>query len=555
MIEKEKKIMERINPGLRTLFFVLSILALLSTAVGGYLYYSALKSSLFEAEHTKGEEQLHDIINEIDVYKIWSLKSAKFLSDLKQIKQSVINADKEALLEVNEILDHFHDDIKIEVCYLMDESGKTIASSNRNTPASFVGKNYGFRPYFKQAMQGEPSVYMALGVTSKIRGIYFSHPVYGENKDKPVGVVVIKTSIDAIEEKFTRDIDGIALMTDPHGVIFVSSHNDWLYQILWEPSSQTVLDLIKSKQFGTGPWNWTGMKMLDKENAVDKSGNTYRIHQQAFGEFPGWNLTYLHSQKKVAKKITGPLTRTVGLSAAILFVCFGIIVFFLFKKADTEIVQRKKAEQEQKLSLSRLEATLESTADGIMVVDKNGKIIASNELFARLWKIPDSIMEIRDVEKVRVYIMDQLKNPDDFIEKTKKIYADPEAKSLEILHFKDGRIMERYSHPQKLDDQIIGRVWSFRDITQRILAEKKRESLIVDLKKALNEVKSLQGIIPICSSCKQIRDDKGYWNKIETYIRDHSGAEFSHSMCPECSDKLYGDEDWYIEMKKEESKE
>jgi len=71
---------------------------------------------------------------------------------------------------------------------------------------------------------------------------------------------------------------------------------------------------------------------------------------------------------------------------------------------------------------------------------------------------------------------------------------------------------------------------------------------------ALKEIKTLKGIIPICASCKKIRDDEGYWNQVESYIQQHSEAKFSHSICPECSDELYGEEDWYIEMKKKKSK-
>jgi len=78
------------------------------------------------------------------------------------------------------------------------------------------------------------------------------------------------------------------------------------------------------------------------------------------------------------------------------------------------------------------------------------------------------------------------------------------------------------------------------------------QKTIADLSMALGEIKTLRGILPICSHCKKIRDDKGYWNQIEGYIQKHSDAEFSHGMCPECSDELYGKEDWYIEMKKEE---
>jgi len=82
-----------------------------------------------------------------------------------------------------------------------------------------------------------------------------------------------------------------------------------------------------------------------------------------------------------------------------------------------------------------------------------------------------------------------------------------------------------------------------------------RQRLVIELKKAYDEINTLKGIVPICAQCKSIRDDKGYWNKLEAYIEKHSDASFSHSVCPECADKLYGDEDWYIEMKKEKNEQ
>ena len=81
------------------------------------------------------------------------------------------------------------------------------------------------------------------------------------------------------------------------------------------------------------------------------------------------------------------------------------------------------------------------------------------------------------------------------------------------------------------------------DITDLKEAEQERETLITQLRSALDEIDALRGIIPICSGCKRIRDDQGYWNQIETYISERSGVDFSHGICPECRDKLYGDMD------------
>jgi hypothetical protein len=78
-------------------------------------------------------------------------------------------------------------------------------------------------------------------------------------------------------------------------------------------------------------------------------------------------------------------------------------------------------------------------------------------------------------------------------------------------------------------------------VTERRRAEEEREKLIVKLQDALANVKRLSGMLPICASCKKIRDDSGYWKQIESYIREHSEAEFSHGLCPDCAEKQYAE--------------
>ena len=112
---------------------------------------------------------------------------------------------------------------------------------------------------------------------------------------------------------------------------------------------------------------------------------------------------------------------------------------------------------------------------------------------------------------------------------------------------------------QHSEDELDQVVISINDASNKLKdsyesLEKKIEERTSILQEALKEVKQLTGLLPICASCKKIRDDKGYWNQIEGYIQKHSEAQFSHGICPECSDELYGKEDWYIEMKQEEQK-
>jgi len=132
-----------------------------------------------------------------------------------------------------------------------------------------------------------------------------------------------------------------------------------------------------------------------------------------------------------------------------------------------EIIERKKAEEEIKHSVSLLDATLESTADGILVVDREGKIEKFNRKFVQMWRIPESILASKDVDRALAFALDQLKDPEVFLKKVRGLYNLPEAESYDVLEFKDGRVFERYLQPQRIGDRIIGRVSSFRDVTER----------------------------------------------------------------------------------------
>lgn len=117
-------------------------------------------------------------------------------------------------------------------------------------------------------------------------------------------------------------------------------------------------------------------------------------------------------------------------------------------------------------SLSLLNAAIEATAEGILVVDLSGKISFYNHKFLELWNIPEELAEQRDDNKLLDFVVDELKSPYAFIVLVRTLYNNPEHESIDILEFKDGRVYERFSKPQKIADEIVGRVWSFRDITE-----------------------------------------------------------------------------------------
>jgi PAS domain S-box-containing protein len=133
-------------------------------------------------------------------------------------------------------------------------------------------------------------------------------------------------------------------------------------------------------------------------------------------------------------------------------------------------------------SLSILRSILESTADGILVVNTDGSIEDFNNNFIQMWRIPSSLTETREEEKFIDFVLDQLKKPDIFLKKIKELYDNPEAESFDVLEFKDGRIFERNSRPQLQDNKVIGRIWNFRDVTENKTAKKELNENVLKYK-------------------------------------------------------------------------
>jgi len=205
---------------------------------------------------------------------------------------------------------------------------------------------------------------------------------------------------------------------------------------------------------------------------------------------------------------------------------------------QNEIAERVHIENELRQANITLENVLESS-NPLCITGLDFEIIRANKAYREIWplKSDHGDRKIKCFDSRPGYlchteecILQQILNGREEITiESAKHYFMGETKTFIIS-----------ARPLKdATGNLIGIVESFQNITDRIEAETAKVELIDDLQEALDKVNLLSGLLPICASCKKIRDDKGYWNQIETYIRDHSEAEFSHGICPDCAQKLY----------------
>jgi two-component system C4-dicarboxylate transport sensor histidine kinase DctB len=189
------------------------------------------------------------------------------LASDKRIHDLALNPDQANIGALNVYLEKLAADSGASDIYFMDREGLTVAASNWNSDASFIGRNFSFRPYFQQAKSGQTGHYFAFGIASKIPGYFISHPVRPDGTNF-AGAVVVKTNLEALVQRWTQGNDSVLVM-DENGIAIISSNRDWRFRDIAGLQSTDRPRLIASRKYGTYPLE--PMPLLEGAWPVDDS--------------------------------------------------------------------------------------------------------------------------------------------------------------------------------------------------------------------------------------------------------------------------------------------
>ena len=224
------------------LYLIVFIVTLLTIWKGG----DALRSQQIKTLRIDSFEQLNQLASILESAIAKYQHMPTLLASNDRVKKALRDGFESDVNQLNQELEQINRITEASDSYILNTDGLTIAASNYRESASFVGRNFSFRPYFQDAIQGKPGRYYALGTTSKRRGYYFSYPVY--EGDSIIGVAVVKVDLTQFEKRFANQHYEFLLL-DPDGIVFSSSRSDWLYRVFGELSHAELQRIADSQRY------------------------------------------------------------------------------------------------------------------------------------------------------------------------------------------------------------------------------------------------------------------------------------------------------------------
>jgi two-component system, NtrC family, sensor kinase len=385
-------------------------------------------------------------------------------SPLPVERRKEIWSDNPLLGNIDRYLDQVSRNLGADVVWVTNAAGDCIASSNSKKPESFVGTNYADRGYFQNARLGKAARQYAVGRKTNIPGLYFSAPIIHQGRF--AGVAVAKIDLPNLRHWVNqRD----AFISDEHGIIILARDPAMEMRSLPDADIDQMSAVERMARYKRTEFQPLAITPWDKERfpALRHFDNeiepllisSRRITDEALEVRAYKRMPAVADFNQERLK----LFMLIGTSGGLLL-SMAVGIFYVARI-------RRYSELRAAESASLLRAAINSTVDGILVVDNDRNVTAYNRRFADIWHIPAEVVAAGDDNEVLKLAVDQIMDKQVFLDKVQELYAHPELDSFDTFRLKDGTELERYSSPQRLREQIVGRVWSFRDVTEQRHAE------------------------------------------------------------------------------------
>lgn len=313
------------------------------------------------------------------------------LVNKQNLAQLLRNPRADNLQQLNETLNNFKRITDVSDIYLLDRQGTTVAASNWQNPKTFIGQNFSYRPYFRQAIAGKPGRFYGLGTTSGERGYYFSYPVMTEGRAE--GVLVVKIVIRNLELPW-QDPSTEFIVSDPDGIIFISSQRSWLLHSLTPLSEQTLQQIRDSRRYGDRsirPLAYQQDRERDASKLVRIAGEPVSDHSkvnrylQVSRPMPNaeWQLHILKDTQSVRTEVLKNSLLAAGI--------YLVLVLLTLYSLQRQRIQRERRQHEKatkkalQANEARIRAILDNTQAGIFTMDKNGRVDYLNPSAERLF--------------------------------------------------------------------------------------------------------------------------------------------------------------------------
>ncbi len=360
---------------MRTRIVILAFVAVLAAAIG--IFWASFV--YFEGEQkarAKGQLSLYrsTIVAELEKFSHLTYVLARdpfVIGTAKGGDRGLLNAR----------LERFADEAGVFAIYLMDPTGLTIAASNHDHDVTYVGQNYGFRPYFQEAFAGTQSQYYAIGATTGLPGYFIADPVRDRAGDV-LGVIAIKLHLDALEDSW-REAGEDVFLADENGVILLASDPSWLYQSLADLTPAARAKIGETRQFMNEPLTTLDWRVLDEDRAV--LAGDQLLHLEAKDIPNGWQLHYFADYSPaLTRSLLGAGLFTILAILALSFTQFryGRRIGAALRRSEAEEAQLRQANERLAVEIEErrtAERRLERTQDEL---ERAGRLAALGQLSA-----------------------------------------------------------------------------------------------------------------------------------------------------------------------------